>query len=122
LALRLEMARDKALQRNREWGVYFDEEGVRFAEFDEVNGQWTAYTQRPFVAERYAETVELKVTVEEFTPLTDTDKDDELPSIVLYSSGETTPFTVDVTPRDWTTRPWQLSTDGFTRIKPTRDE
>lgn len=144
LALRLEMARDKALQRNREWGVYFDEEGIRFAEFDEINGTWVEYTQRPFVGDRYAEGVDFKLTVEDFTPLTNSasdgigggigrdndfgggsgnrNNDDELPDIVLYSSGETTPFTVEVTPKDWTTRTWQLTTDGFTRIALARDE
>ena len=33
-AYRIELARQQALQRNREWGVYVEEQGYRFAEFD----------------------------------------------------------------------------------------
>ena len=47
LALRIELARDKALQSNKEWGVYIDEDGIRFAEFDEVNEEWLDRAERP---------------------------------------------------------------------------
>ena len=48
LALKIEFARDKALQANREWGVYIDEDGVRFAEYDEINGEWIQRADKPF--------------------------------------------------------------------------
>ncbi len=124
LALRIEMARDKSLQANREWGFYVDENGVRFAEFDEINAEWIPRGERPFSAESFDSELEIEVDVEDFDFLlgeADEDEDD-LPDVVLFSSGETTPFTITLDPVDWETRPWHLSSDGFTRTELTRGE
>ncbi len=119
LALKIELARDKSLQANREWGVYIDDEGVRFAEFDEVNGEWIPRADKPFSAESYEQALEYEVDVEEFDALLG-DEDEDLPDIVLFSSGETTPFTITLAPRDWETQPWALTSDGFTRTDVSR--
>ena len=119
LALRIEAARDRALQHNKEWGVYIDADGLRFAEFDELNVSWVEQSQRPFHHDAYSETLDFDVEVEAFEgSLVDdgtTNEDNDLPTIVLFSSGETTPFTLSMTPKEWETRPWQLSSDGFSR-------
>ncbi len=121
LALKIEHARDKALQANREWGVYIDEDGVRFAEFDEINGEWIQRVEKPFAAEDYVEGLRFELEIEEIpgalalnNQQPDEDED-EIPNIVLFSSGETTPFTLSVEPEDWETTPWLLRSDGFTR-------
>jgi general secretion pathway protein H len=114
LALKIEMARDKALQSNREWGVYIDKDGVRFAEFDEINAEWQDRIERPFNNDSYSQSVDIRVEATEFEgQLLGEEK--ELPKIVLFSSGETTPFEIEIEPRDWDTRPWLLSSDGFGR-------
>ena len=117
LALRIEMARDKALQANREWGVYLDRDGVRFAEFDEINGEWVARADKPFNGERYDTSVEFQVKVEALdgTLPTGEDEDNPIPDIVLFSSGEVTPFEIIISPLEWQTRAWLLRSDGFTR-------
>ena len=129
LALRIEMARDKALQRNKEWGMYVEDEGVRFAEFDEVNGEWVERTTRPFVDEGFAENLEFRVRVEEFDVASEDlfaadNRDDKrkMPSVIIYSSGEVTPFDLTVTPREWQGAGWTLSSDGFTRTVATAQE
>jgi general secretion pathway protein H len=127
LALRIEMARDKALQANREWGVYIDRESVRFAEFDEINGEWLERTQRPFAPEKYDSQVRIEVEIEDYPDLSafaneGSNDDEELPTIVLFSSGETTPFEISIEPLDWDTEPWHLVSDGFTRVAVSRGE
>ena len=127
LALRIEMARDKALQSNREWGVYInDRDGVRFAEFDEVNGEWIEHSDKPFNADNYDAQVRFTVEVEEYAgALGAADEDTEdggLPTIVLFSSGETTPFEITIEPIDWQTIPWRLASDGFTRTDVVRSD
>ena len=124
LALRIEMARDKALQANREWGMYIEEEGIRFAEFDEVNGEWVARAERPFAIESADFDLSYDVDVEEYAVAAGQDEgeDDDLPDIVLFSSGETTPFTIAITAEDWETAPWELSSDGFVRTEIGRSE
>ena len=120
LALKIEFARDKALQANREWGVYIDEDGVRFAEFDEINSEWIQRGEKPFGADDFESGLRFDVEVEEIPGALAQDAqagddDDDLPSIVLFSSGETTPFEIVIEPEDWETTPWVLHSDGFTR-------
>ena len=121
LALKIEFARDKALQANREWGVYIDADGVRFAEFDEINGEWVQRVEKPFTPEAYDTALRFEVELEEIpgalaqsTDLLEGDVED-LPNIVLFSSGETTPFEITIQPEEWQTTPWLLHSDGFTR-------
>jgi len=132
-ALRIEIARDRALQSNREWGVHIDEDGVRFTEFDELNNKWVIRANKPFNADSYDNRVVFTVVVEEFegaqatriSRLVDdgfSDQEDEVPSIVLFSSGETTPFEIVVEPSEWETTGWMLKSDGFTRTSVSRAE
>lgn len=120
LALKIEHARDKALQANREWGVYIDDDGVRFAEFDEINGEWIQRAEKPFDPDDYDQSLRFELEVEEIPGAValnaeQPDEDDDIPSIVLFSSGETTPFQIIIEPEDWETTPWRLHSDGFTR-------
>ena len=39
---------------------------------------------------------------------------DNVPNIVLFSSGEQTPFDIDITPQ-WKSDPWRVSSDGVSR-------
>ncbi|MEM7079819.1 MAG: type II secretion system minor pseudopilin GspH [Pseudomonadota bacterium] len=122
LGVRIEMARDRALQRNREWGFYVEDEGLRFAEFDGPNQRWVDLTQRPFRAEAYAAEVELSVKVDQYQNATRKPDEEEIPDVILYSSGETTPFRITVEPREWEARHWYLASDGFTRTELEREE
>lgn len=122
LALRIELARDKAVQTNREWGVYVDEEGVRFAEYDEINVEWVQRADRPFTQESYSADLTFEAKVEDAVTLTAENDDDLPPTIVLFSSGETTPFELSIEHKDWQSQPWLLASDGFTRTELTRPE
>ncbi len=123
LALRIEMARDRALQSNREWGLYLGDERVYFAEFDEINGDWVERADKPFRPDEFDSRVEFDVEVEEFDDLlNESSEQDDLPTIVLFSSGETTPFTITLEAKEWETWPWVLESDGFTRTSINRDE
>jgi len=124
LALRIEMARDRALQANREWGMHIDDEGVRFAEFDEINGEWIARADKPFAGDTYDSEVRFGVEVEEMEgALRETEGEGkDIPDIVLFSSGETTPFEITIEPLEWQTTPWLLKSDGFTRTGISRGE
>ncbi len=121
LALRIEMARDRAVQRNQEWGLYVERDGVRFAEFDIVNGEWIEQAERPFKRDPDAAGLEFDATVESYQALPSDagglgdDAEGEIPQIILFSSGEITPFSLEVQPTEWEAPAWILSSDGFTR-------
>ena len=146
LTLRIEMARDKAIQSNREWGLYVDEEGIRFVQFDPINLDWMQQFSSAFEAEEFAEQVELEAKVESFAGVelnqdsffshsdngfdldadkkSNKQKDDQsrFPDIVLFSSGEVTPFKITVAAKEFDAQPWFIFSDGFTRAKFSREE
>jgi type II secretion system protein H len=114
LAYRLELGRQYALQRNREWGVYLDAEQIRFAEFDPVQSAWIEQTQRPFNATAMLPNVRLDAFVEDYAGLSERDRE-RLPRILLFSSGEVTPFRLTLEPA-WRGRAWVVSSDGLARV------
>ena len=121
MAQRMELARDRALQRNREWGLYINGGEYQFAEFNELTQTWEPYTQRPFHTESYAMSVQMTAQVDEYQGRVDADED-SLPEIVLFSSGEVTPFELTIKHITQPSLVWILESDGFTRIKAQRED
>lgn len=130
LNLRIEMARDRAVQSNREWGIYVERDDIRFAEFDHINSEWIEKTARPFNRDADADGLEFKAEVEAYAAnsgsglgsgLNDDDEDD-IPQIILFSSGEVTPFELEIVTVEWESPPWTLSSDGFSRTEHTRGD
>lgn len=120
LAYTVEMARQYALQRNREWGVYVEREELSFAEFDPEQGEWVVQTQRPFGTFDLMANVELRVESEGLERLSSDDRE-SLPKVILFSSGEVTPFTLHLEPQ-WDTQPWTVMSDGISRTRAARAE
>ncbi len=120
LAYTIEMARQYALQRNREWGLYVEPDGVRFAEFDPDERVWQDQTQRPFGSLELMENLELRVESEGLEALSSAERED-LPQVILFSSGEVTPFTVYLEP-GWDTPVWQVRSDGISRTEAIRGD
>lgn len=119
MALRIELARQRSLTRNREWGIYVEEDTYRFAEFDPDEGTWVAQTARPFDKADVPEHVTLAVNLEEYDSLP-FDSDEGLPQIIIFSSGEITPFTILLEP-DWRAASWQVSSDGLAQVTAARE-
>jgi general secretion pathway protein H len=115
LAYTIELARQYALQRNREWGLYVEPDAIQFVEFDPEQKIWVERTERPFGSAEYLPQVELRVEADEFEQLSG-DDDQDLPEVILFSSGEVTPFTVYLEPQ-WDTRAWEVTSDGISRVR-----
>ena len=45
---KIELARDKAIQQNQEWGLRIDRGEVSFLVFDYASQQWAEMTENPF--------------------------------------------------------------------------
>jgi general secretion pathway protein H len=120
LAYTIELARQYALQRNREWGLYVTEDELRFAEFDPDQQDWIDQVQRPFGDVEIMANVLLRAESEGLDQLTDTERA-ALPQVVLFASGEVTPFTVRLEP-EWNTPAWTVSSDGISRVTAERGE
>ena len=115
LAYRMELARQYALQRNREWGVYLDGESVRFAEFDPAQSEWVEQTGRPFAETELMDNVRTRVETEGFEQLPEADRE-RLPQILLFSSGEVTPFEIVLEP-EWDGQTWLVGSDGLSPVR-----
>ena len=120
MAMRIELARQHSLTRNREWGIYVEEAEYRFAEFDPEQQVWIEMVQRPFNETDLPDLVGLSLDLEEYDSLP-FDEEDELPQILIFSSGEITPFTLLLEP-EWETNPWTVTSDGLARVEASRAE
>jgi len=117
LALLIEMARSEAIQRNEEWGVAVAPARYSFLVFDPRRVRWVEQTAQPFQP-RSIDDMTLSVRVDELAiPGAKAAKNP--PSIILFSSGEQTPFEIDIKPV-WESNPWRVSSDGLSRTSAAR--
>ena len=120
MAMRIELARQHSLTRNREWGIYVEDAGYRFAELDPEQQVWTEMTRRPFNENDLPDLVGLSLELDEYDSLP-FEENEDLPQILIFSSGEITPFTLLLEP-EWETTPWSVSSDGLARVEAARSE
>lgn len=102
LYLLMQSASEQAVLNNRELGLLFEDDGYRFLVFNETEGRWTAPRERLFrprtlpswlVLDRY-----IASDVPRLASSSDGDSDRLLPDLVFFSSGETTPFQLEIVP------------------------
>ena len=120
LAYTIEMARQYALQRNREWGLYVEPDALEFVEFDPDERTWVERSERPFGSTELVDNVTLRVEVEKHRKLPGQDQED-LPRVILFSSGEVTPFKLFLEP-EWDAPAWEVSSDGISRVRAKQGE
>ena len=120
IGARIELARQYSLQRNREWGVFVESGSYRFAELDTAQGQWVNQAYRPFVADGLTPRIAFRVQIEGFDREQFGVDDEDLPNIILFSSGEVTPFKWYLDPA-WDAPPWVVSSDGLAEARIDRD-
>jgi general secretion pathway protein H len=115
LAYRMELARQYALQRNREWGVYVEENDVRFAEFDPDRRAWVEQTHRPFGNFERPDNVLVRAETEGQDQIPARDRE-RLPQVLLFSSGEVTPFEIFLEPEP-EGQAWIVRSDGLSTVR-----
>ncbi|MCZ6711740.1 MAG: type II secretion system minor pseudopilin GspH [Gammaproteobacteria bacterium] len=119
MALRVELARQRALQRNREWGIYIRADAYVFAEYDPREQAWIELEERPFKQSDIPALVELRLQTEGVGELPFADGGNT-PQIIVFSSGEITPFTIYLLP-DWNSVAWLVTSDGISRTSAQRE-
>ncbi len=112
LAELIEMARSEAVQRNEEWGLAVGTAGYRFLVLDSITHRWIEQKTGPF---RPRETANMKLSVQvDAMTLPGADAEETTPEIIMFSSGEQTPFEIEITP-EWKSIPWSVKSDGLAR-------
>ena len=141
LIQRIELARDRAIQNNQEWGMRVEADDYFFVAFDEDQRQWSAQQQDPFTADKPPRPVVFQLQVhdqfgvdpdEGMFASSDEQNDSSMasdssrtpmkrtPDLVFFSSGETMPFDLEVVIEDSASRSadgFRISTDGFQPLR-----
>lgn len=114
----LRMAREEAVLQGEEYGLRVADDGYEFMVYDEAAQGWVSMARRPFNARLLPEGMELLLEVEDNVPMLGNEEDEDatIPRIMLFSSGETTPFDLILAMPD-EERVRQLGTDGYRRIE-----
>ena len=117
LAALIEMARSEAIQRNEEWGMAISPNGYQFLRFDALSKRWVEQKDGPFRA-RKIDGMTLSVKVDQLTMPGDKAMQNA-PNIIMFSSGEQTPFEIEISPQ-WKSDPWRVTSDGLARTSAQR--
>ena len=120
IGARIELARQYSLQRNREWGIFVQADRYRFAELDPRQNEWVQQAYRPFVPDSRTPRISFRIEIEGFNREQFEVSEEDVPNIILFSSGEVTPFKWYLEPA-WNARPWVVSSDGLSESMASRD-
>ena len=127
LAALVELARTEALMRNAQWGLFVDATEYAFAALDPQTGDWVRPEDGPFRGRTAPPGVSFSATAEALQPAAGQPAASASrsagapPDIVIFGSGEQTPFVIEVTPA-WGSVPWLVRSDGIQRTVATREQ
>ena len=123
LAALVELARTEAAMRNARMGLFVEDAEYAFATFDPETRGWVRPEEGPFRIRTAPEGISFSAATEtlEVPPGRAPRADGRaLPDILIFASGEQTPFTIEVMAA-WGATPWLVHSDGIQRTAATRD-
>ncbi|MCK7543101.1 type II secretion system minor pseudopilin GspH [Marinobacter bryozoorum] len=120
----MQTASEQAILNNEELGLVVDEQGYRFLVYDELEQEWRSQSERLFQGRRFPEWMSVTLFSEHDLPRLargNDDREDEKgrlrPDIVFYSSGETSPFELELLATPSPERRYRLIADGLDDIE-----
>ncbi len=122
----LELARDEALMQSSELGFQLDRDrsgqftGYSFYIYDDLNQTWNGFDRAPFKSRTLDDGIRLQLLIEGENQFRLDDEEEDLPPVMLLSSGETTPFDLIIYREpDLSVT---LRSDGYSAIQQVDDE
>lgn len=115
IALVLELARTEVTTRNEIWSFNVDNDYYLFQKMDPISSEWLTIEIRPFQPMRLDQELEFITHLDQEDQRFDTTTRGEQPLLVLYPSGEVSPFQLEIRLRHSQKRLF-LATDGFQKI------
>jgi len=97
--LTLQTASDQAILDNRELGLRLDENRLEYLAYDPEEQQWSLLNQEPFQPRQLPGDMRTRLETDDNQPrlpTRETNEENPLPDIVLFSSGETSAFTLEL--------------------------
>ncbi len=126
--LRMDLARQRAVTRNRELGMTVEPDRYRFTELERETGRWLPLERRPFAETTLEEQFRLTLKVEgaeqagankQKDGQSGAEDGEAAPDVVFFRSGEVTPSTLTVATEDQR-RAWSVSSDGLSTFSMAR--
>lgn len=111
----LELTRNEAVLSATEWGLQMTAEGYRFLRLQQDDQRWEAVESSPWREHALDAGIEARLRVEDRRrgpAALPVESGGPRPDMLILSSGEMTPFRIDLRP-EWSARGWQLGSDGF---------
>lgn len=126
LAALVELARNESLARNEAWGVFVSAESYAFAAYDAAADRWRRRETGPLRKRAAPPGISFHATIERLKPsapapatTSGSKRQRSAPSILIFASGEQTPFSIQVIP-EWEAAPWIVQSDGIQRTRAMR--
>ncbi|BES71299.1 GspH family T2SS minor pseudopilin variant XcpU [Marinobacter nanhaiticus D15-8W] len=116
LFLLMQTASEQAVLNNQEMGLVIDDESYRFLAFNSLERVWEPQEERLFSAREVPEWMALTYQTEDNLPTLPGVEDDEdapRPDLVFFSSGEITPFEMQMTAGDNSDLVYSIESDGL---------
>ncbi|TBW56011.1 type II secretion system protein GspH [Marinobacter halodurans] len=120
LFLLMQTASEQAVLNNQELGLLIDDNGYRFLMYDDAKQTWGRQKERLFAPRQLPEWMAVVYHTEDNLPKlpgTEDDEESPRPDIVFYSSGETTPFDMELAVGDEEEPVYRIDTDGLNGLK-----
>ena len=131
LALALKLVRRESLSNNETWGLFVSESSYAFALYNDEHMEWYDIESGEFGPKELKADVYLRVTLENLeqesadnraTPgqegiVSNTNAiQSNVPDVLIYASGEQTPFEIEFIP-NWDGQSWIVRSDGIEDAK-----
>lgn len=116
LFLLMQTASEQAVLNNQEMGLKVDDESYQFLAFNSLERVWEPQKERLFKSREVPAWMELTYQTEDNLPALPGVEDDEdapRPDLVFFSSGEITPFEMQMTAGDNRELVYRIESDGL---------
>lgn len=114
----LRMVADDAIFEAQEFGLQVQHGSYRFLRLDAVTGRWEALGERGYAEHAVPESFEIHLEVEGDVPSLVSGKAHDTPAVLLLSSGEITPFALEMRlADDPDATAFRIASDGFSDIE-----
>ena len=125
LFLLMQTASEQAVLNNQEVGMVLEEDRYQFLVLDEVEQTWVSQAERLFQPRRLPEGLVVTSVIESDLPTLAGDDDALQPDLVFFSSGEVTPFELELSTSETSDIRYRIESDGFDGVswlKPGEEE
>lgn len=116
LYLRMQVVSEQAVLNNLEAGLVIDTDNYQFVVFDDETQTWKASPEQLFQAHALPPWLSVDATVASDAPRLTNDNETLRPSVVFFSSGESTAFDIELRVKGQTLPPHRLYSDGIALI------